>query len=168
MSNAYDEFLEGFEPPKEQPSEGGALRKRLQAAIDLLKEKDRELASLKQQFSGKLVEDFLDKNQIPAKFHKLAKKELGDTPDEDAFKNFLAEYGELWDAEAGEVDAAANPEDAEIQSGLEKIEQAAREAKGLGNQPFKMPTPYELSRMNENEVAKLMAQIPQVGNPFTK
>lgn len=160
MSNAYDEFLDGVEPPKEQ-SEGGVLRKKLQDAINLLKEKDKELASLKQQYSGKLVEDFLTTNKIPAKFHKLAKRELGDTPDEDAFKNFVTEYGDLWDVESdADVDTPANQE---LQSGLEKIEQAAREAKGLGNQPFKMPSPYELSRMNEDQIAKLMAQIPQTG-----
>lgn len=160
MSNAYDEFLDGVEPPKEQ-SEGGVLRKKLEDAIKLLREKDAKITELTKQFSGKLVDDFLTTNKIPAKFHKLAKKELGDTPNEDAFKNFVTEYGELWDAESdADVDTPANQE---LQSGLEKIEQAAREAKGLGNQPFKMPSPYELSRMNEDQIAKLMAQIPQTG-----
>ena len=160
MSNAYDEFLTGVEAPKE-PTEGGVLRKRLEDAINLLKEKDKQLAALTKQFSGKMVEDFLTKNEVPAKFHKLAMKELGDNPDEDAFKNFMTEYGDLWDASVGDADETITPEQQALQSGLDKIHQAGREAKNIGDETFKMPTPYELSRMNEHQISQLMATIPQ-------
>lgn len=159
MSNAYDEFLPDDQSDKEV-TEGGQLRKKLKDAIALLKEKDKQLSELTAQHAGRLVEEFLAKNEVPAKFHKLAKKELGDTPDEDAFKNFLTEYGDLWDAEGSEEETV-NPERDALQDGLEKIHNAARSAKNLGPEPFKMPSQYELSRMNENDIAKLMASIPQ-------
>src|SRR5687767_1249890 len=99
MSNAYDEFLSDEEPQKEV-TEGGALRKKLNDAIKLLREKDAKIAELQKVHATRVVEDFLAKHDVPSKFHKLAKKELGDTPDEDAFNAFVTEYGDLWGAEA--------------------------------------------------------------------
>lgn len=159
MSNAYDEFLADVEPARE-PTEGGKLREKLEAAIKLLHEKDKQIKGLTQQVSGKLVEDFLTKNEVPAKFHKLAKKELGDNPDEDAFTNFMTEYGDLWDADGGNTGDTVNPEQQAIQNGLEKIHNASREARNLTAEPFKMPSNYELSRMNEAQLAQFMANMP--------
>lgn len=164
MSNAYDEFLSDDEPRKEV-SEGGALRKKLEAAIKLLREKDAEIAELRTVNASRVVEDLLSKNEVPEKFHKLAKKELGDNPSEDAFKNFLTEYGDLWGAEDEEV----NPELNALTQAVSKINSAADVAKNVTAEPFKMPTQVELSRMGEAEITSLMQQIhaqPNLGNPL--
>lgn len=167
MSNAYDEFLSD-DTPKEQ-SEGGVLRKKLEAAIKLLQQKDAEIQELRTTNATRVVEDFLSKHEVPSKFHKLAKKELGDTPDESAFKNFLDEYGELW----GATEETVDPKLDELSSAVDKINAAANEAKNVTAEPFKMPTQSELARMGEADIAKLMQQIhaqPNVaqGNPFLK
>lgn len=164
MSNAYDEFLSDDEPQKEV-TEGGKLRKKLEDAIKLLREKDKQIADLQTANASRIVEDFLSKNEVPDKFHKLAKKELGDNPTEDAFKNFLTEYGDLW----GAAEEEPNPELNALTEAVNKINSAADVAKNVTAEPFKMPTQVELSRMGEKEITALMQQIhaqPNLGNPL--
>jgi hypothetical protein len=151
MSNAYDEF--DFEDDAETgKSEGGTLRKKLEAAIKVLKAKDAEIAELQKFRTEAEVGKFL--KDIPPKFHRLAQKELAGNPTAEGYKAFVEEYGDLWGAELEEQD----PMDAGIQEALEKINAATREARNIKDEPFKMPTPDQLQRMSTADVSKLMEQ----------
>jgi hypothetical protein len=151
MGNAYDEFE--FEAEAEKPeSDGGTLRKKLEAAIKTLKAKDAEIQEL-QKFRteaevGKLLKD------IPAKFHKLAQKELAGNPTAEGYKAFVEEYGDLWGAEVEEV----SDEEAVLRAALDKISNATREARNIKDEPFKMPPQHVLKNMPNSEIAKLAEQ----------
>lgn len=151
MSNEYDEF--DFEDDGEnKPSDGGTLRKKLEAAIKTLKAKDAEIAELQKFRSQVEVSQFL--KDIPPKFHKLAQKELADNPTAEGYKAFVEEYGDLWGAEHEELDEEA----ASMQAAIEKINAATREARNIKDEPFKMPPPHQLAKMSQAELAKFAEQ----------
>lgn len=152
MSNAYDEFEFEDDAEKVKSESGGTLRKKYEDAIKTLKAKDAEIAEL-QKFRteaevGKLLKD------IPERFHKLAQSQLAGNPTAEGLNTFVAEYGDLWGAEVEEQ----NPLDAGIREALEKINSATREARNIKDEPFKMPSPQELQRMNQADLAKLADQ----------
>jgi hypothetical protein len=151
MSNAYDEFE--FETPEEKPvSEGGTLRKKLEAAIELLKAKDTQIAELNKYRTESEVNSLL--KDIPERFHKLARTQLAENPTSEGLNAFVADYGDLWGAEVEEP----NAEEAGLRQALEKINNATREARNIKEEPFKMPSPDQLARMPISEVNKLMEQ----------
>ena len=150
MSNAYDEFE--FEDEAEKASDGGTLRKKLEAAIKTLKAKDQEIADLQKYRTQAEVGQFL--KDIPPKFHKLASKELAGNPTAEGYKAFVEEYGDLWGAEQEEQDEEA----AVLQAALEKINSATREARNIKDEPFKMPPQHILRDMSNAEIAKLAEQ----------
>lgn len=151
MSNAYDEF--DFEDEAEKPaSDGGTLRKKLENAIKMLKEKDKELAELQKYRSESEAKSLL--KDIPERFHKFALSQLSGNPTPEGLASFVADYGDLWGAEPEEQ----NPLDAGIQEALEKINAATRDARNIKDEPFKMPSPDQLARMPVAEVNKLMEQ----------
>lgn len=151
MSNAYDEFE--FETEVEKPqSEGGTLRKKLEDAIKLLKEKDKQLAELSKFRTEAEVNKLL--KDIPERFHKLAQSQLASNPTAEGLTAFVSEYGDLWGAETEEV----NEEEAVLRAALEKINSASREARNIKDEPFKMPPPEVLQRMPQAELGKLMEQ----------
>lgn len=158
MSNAYDEFA-----IESDDSDGGnavkVLRTKLEQAVKLLKEKDAEITGLKTSANERSVDDYLSKHKVPEKFHKLAKRELKDNPTEDAFKTFLEEYGDLWDAGDGKAPELTD-EQKNLQGAVERIEAARQEALG-GGTTYKMPTQHELARMTP---AQLNAAIEQAMN----
>lgn len=150
MSNEYDEF--DFETPEKSESEGGTLRKKLEAAIKLLKTKDAEIAELAKFKTQSEVNGLL--KDIPERFHKLAQSQLAGNPTKEGLDAFVADYGDLWGAEVEET----NPEEDALRAALEKINSASREAKNIKDQPFKMPTADELLRMPVTEMNKLVEQ----------
>jgi hypothetical protein len=150
MSNAYDEFEFETEPKAE--SEGGTLRKKLEAAIKLLKAKDTEIEELNKFRTQAEVSSLL--KDIPERFHKLAHTQLAGNPTSEGLAAFVADYGDLWGAEVEEP----NAEEANLRAALEKINSASREARNLKDEPFKMPSAEQLTRMPVAEVNKLMEQ----------
>lgn len=152
MSNAYDEFE--FEPDGEKPEgeTGGTLRKKLENAIKLLKEKDKAIEELSKFRTEAEVNKLL--KDIPERFHKLAQSQLAGNPTAEGLNAFVTEYGDLWGAEVEEV----SDEEAVLRAALEKINAASREARNIKDEPFKMPSPEVLQRMPQAEVVKLMEQ----------
>jgi hypothetical protein len=153
MSDQYDEFA----PGDSEGDTGGALRTKLEAAIKQLREKDKQLSELQQERTKRTLNDLLTKAEVPAKFHKLAEKTLGSDLDETAFNGFLEEYGDLWGADPEKKDELS-PEDAELAAGLNKIDDATRQARNIKAEGFKMPSAYDLARMKPNELAALAEQ----------
>ncbi len=151
MSNAYDEFE--FETSEEKPvSEGGTLRKKLEAAIEALKAKDKQIEELTQFRTESEVNKLL--SDIPERFHKLARAQLSGNPTTEGLTSFVSEYGDLWGAEVEEP----NAEEAVLRGALEKINAATREARNVKDEPFKMPTADQLARMSVSELNKLAEQ----------
>jgi hypothetical protein len=151
MGNAYDEF--DFEDEGAKPeSEGGTLRKKLEAAIKLLKEKDKDIAELTKYRTESEAKSLL--KDIPERFHKLALSQLSSNPTAEGLNAFVSEYGDLWGAETEDE----NPEDAVLKDALEKVQAASREARNVKDEPFKMPPQHVLKNMPNSEIAKLAEQ----------
>lgn len=151
MGNAYDEFE--FEDESEKaPSEGGTLRKKLEAAIKVLKEKDKQIEELSKFQTQVQVSQYL--KDIPEKFHKLAQKELASNPTAEGLKAFVEDYGDLWGADTEEI----SDEDAAIRQAMEKVNAATREARNIKDEPFKMPPQHVLKNMSNADIAKLAEQ----------
>jgi len=157
MGNPYDEFAFDDDQPKEK-SEGGKLREKLEAAIKLLKDKDKEIEGLKQYQTQSQVSTLL--KDIPEKFHKLAQKELADNPTADGLKSFVEEYGDLWGAEQ---DQELEPDEQQLRSQIEQIQNAQREARNIKDEPFKMPSQAEFQRMNYKEAQALAERARNSG-----
>lgn len=152
MGNAYDEFDFEDEATKPDSESGGTLRKKLEAAIKLLKTKDAEIAELHTFRTQAEVSNLL--KDVPKRFHKLAHTQLASNPTAEGFASFVADYGDLWGAEVEET----SPQEDLLRDALEKINSATREARNIKDEPFKMPSAQELQRMPQSEVAKLMEQ----------
>jgi hypothetical protein len=152
MSNPYDEFLD--DDTEKVDNSGGKLRDKLEAAIKLLKEKDKAIGELTKAQAKRGLNDLLTKAEVPAKFHKLAEKALGDDINDDAFKGFLEEYGDLWGVEPEKID----DEEQQHRDAVDKMNSAQRTARNIKDEPFKMPNQHELARMNPTKLAELMAQ----------
>lgn len=152
MGNAYDEFEFDNDEAEKPASDGGTLRKKLEATIKMLKEKDKQIEELSKFQSQVQVSQYL--KDVPEKFHKLAQKELAGNPTAEGFKAFVEEYGDLWGAETEDV----SDEEANLRAALEKINSASREARNIKDEPFKMPPQHVLKNMSNADIAKLAEQ----------